>query len=85
MIPWLAKTDQNKVFPNNTTFDTPEQQEEVSGKQQEVLLVRLEDCRHWSLHSPPASTRNLPPVSRTNRLCSCHHPTPAYCSTCANG
>lgn len=29
MIPWLAKADQSKVFPNNTTFDTPEQQEEV--------------------------------------------------------
>lgn len=29
MIPWLAKCDQSKVFPNNTTFDTPEQQEEV--------------------------------------------------------
>ena len=32
MIPWLAKADQSKVFPNNTTFDTPEQQEEVSVK-----------------------------------------------------
>ena len=31
MIPWLAKSDQAKVFPNNTTFDTPEQQEEVRG------------------------------------------------------
>ena len=29
MIPWLAKADQSKVFPNNTTFETPEQQEEV--------------------------------------------------------
>ncbi|EFN54763.1 hypothetical protein CHLNCDRAFT_31413 [Chlorella variabilis] len=28
MIPWLAKPDQSKVFPNNTTFETPEQQEE---------------------------------------------------------
>ena len=29
MVPWLAKSDQSKIFPNNTTFDTPEQQEEV--------------------------------------------------------
>ncbi len=34
MIPWLAKADQGKVFPNNTTFDTPEQQEEVRAAQE---------------------------------------------------
>lgn len=27
MIPWLAKADQGRVFPNGITFDTPEQQE----------------------------------------------------------
>lgn len=27
MIPWLAKSDQQRVFPNNLTFDTPEEQE----------------------------------------------------------
>lgn len=27
MIPWLAKADQRIVFPNNITFDQPEQQE----------------------------------------------------------
>lgn len=32
MIPWLAKPDQSKVFPNNTTFETPEQQEEVRAR-----------------------------------------------------
>jgi digalactosyldiacylglycerol synthase len=34
MIPWLAKPDQSRVFPNNTTFDTPEEQEEVSMAEQ---------------------------------------------------
>ena len=29
MIPWLAKCDQSKVYPNNITFDTPEEQEKV--------------------------------------------------------
>jgi hypothetical protein len=29
MIPWLAKSDQSLVFPNNMTFDTPEEQEKV--------------------------------------------------------
>lgn len=29
MIPWLAKCDQSMVFPNNMTFDTPEEQEKV--------------------------------------------------------
>ncbi len=27
MIPWLAKADQCAIFPNNITFDQPEQQE----------------------------------------------------------
>lgn len=27
LIPWLAAADQKKVFPNNLTFETPEQQE----------------------------------------------------------
>lgn len=27
MIPWLAKSDQQRVFPNNITFETPEEQE----------------------------------------------------------
>lgn len=27
MIPWLAKSDQKRVFPNNITFETPEEQE----------------------------------------------------------
>jgi digalactosyldiacylglycerol synthase len=28
VVPWLSKSDQHKIFPNATTFDTPEQQEE---------------------------------------------------------
>jgi hypothetical protein len=28
VIPWLAAPDQHMVFPGNTVFDTPEQQEE---------------------------------------------------------
>lgn len=28
VIPWLAAADQHMVFPNNTGFETPEQQEE---------------------------------------------------------
>ena len=27
LVPWLAKTDQEKVFPRDATFDTPEEQE----------------------------------------------------------
>eukprot|EP00798_Chlamydomonas_sp_ICE-L_P012526 gene12526-15742_t len=27
VIPWLSKIDQERVYPNNMTFDTPEQQE----------------------------------------------------------
>ena len=27
MIPWLAAADQAKVYPNNLTFSTPEEQE----------------------------------------------------------
>ncbi len=27
LIPWLAKSDQARIFPNNLTFDTPEEQE----------------------------------------------------------
>ena len=40
MVPWLAKSDQSKIFPNNTTFDTPEQQEEVRAG----LLLLLSAC-----------------------------------------
>lgn len=39
MIPWLALSDQSKVFPNNTTFDTPEQQEEVRGRAVVAVVV----------------------------------------------
>lgn len=28
VIPWLAKTDQEVIFPHGVTFDSPEQQEE---------------------------------------------------------
>lgn len=41
MIPWLAKADQSKVFPNNTTFETPEQQEEVRAVQELALAGAL--------------------------------------------
>ena len=52
MIPWLAKADQSKVFPNNTTFDTPEQQEEVSVNlcpgcvTVAAMLVHAQRCTH---------------------------------------
>lgn len=28
MIPWLAKSDQSRIYPNNITFDTPDEQEQ---------------------------------------------------------
>ena len=28
VVPWLSKTDQQTIFPNKTTFETPEEQEE---------------------------------------------------------
>jgi digalactosyldiacylglycerol synthase len=27
VLPWLSPSDQSRVFPNNTHFDSPEQQE----------------------------------------------------------
>lgn len=64
MIPWLAKPDQSKVFPNNTTFETPEQQEEVGA-------AACLGTPAAGLHSPLRDMRSA--ATAFSRCCSpCH-------------
>lgn len=79
MIPWLAKPDQAKVFPNNTSFDTPEQQEEVRARVRGVGAGAGGGGGRGSAAAachPPGAFQPGPP------LCTplCHPPRPAVCA-----
>lgn len=84
MIPWLAKSDQSKVFPNNMTFDTPEEQEKVGAAGQPCLEG---ECGMWGQQQRGAPARceawaMVAAMQQVERVCCWHAnavPDPSLC------
>ena len=84
MVPWLARCDQDTVFPNNLSFETPSEQEvcmrewvhQRTGLYPEFDIVWYPGaslsprscCREWLLLSISSSGENLGALRELSKI-----------------